>query len=150
MNSRKKIPVLILLLVTTLFYGQQKPDSEKIQSLKVAFITERLDLTRKEAQKFWPIYNEYEEKREELRQRERNQIRAKIKDADGLSEKEAQDLLKQYIVFEEDEEALDKSFLEEVSKEISAKKTLLLLRSEEEFKRQLIRQYRNRRSGNNR
>lgn len=38
----------------------QKTSSEKIQSLKIAFITERLQLTSSEAQKFWPIYNDYE------------------------------------------------------------------------------------------
>ena len=31
-----------------------------MQALKIAFITQRLDLTSAEAEKFWPIYNEYE------------------------------------------------------------------------------------------
>jgi hypothetical protein len=33
---------------------------EKIQALKVAFITQKLSLTPDEAQRFWPIYNRYE------------------------------------------------------------------------------------------
>ncbi|MGB5556228.1 MAG: hypothetical protein WBM83_16345 [Flavobacteriaceae bacterium] len=110
-------------------------------------MTERLDLGSKEAQTFWPLYNEYQENREALRQREYTQIRAKIKDADALSEKEAKKLLDQYISFEEEEEALDKAFLNDVSQVITAKKTLLLLRSEEEFKRQLIKQYRQKYGG---
>lgn len=138
--------VAVLLLTTTLFFGQHRPDKDKIKALKVAFLTDHLDLGTKEAQNFWPIYNEYEEKREALRQKERNQIRAKIKDADRLSEKQAEDLLQQYISFEDEEEALDKDFLKKVSKVISSKKTLLLLRAEEEFKRQLIKQYRQKRS----
>lgn len=35
-------------------------DGEKIQSLKIAFITQKLQLTPSEAEKFWPIYNEYD------------------------------------------------------------------------------------------
>ena len=48
---------------------------------------------------------------------------------------------------EEEEEALDTKFLKDVSKVITAKKTLLLLRSEEEFKRQLMKQYRQNKVG---
>jgi len=147
MNNFKKTILVAILLISSLSFGQNRPDREKIKSLKVAFITESLDLSSKEAQAFWPIYNQYEENREALRQKERTQIRSKIKSADELSEKEAKDLLEKYINFEDEEEALDKAFLKKVSVVISAKKTLLLLRSEEEFKRQLIRQYRHKKGG---
>lgn len=33
--------------------------AEKIQALKIAFITQKLHLTSAEAEKFWPVYNEY-------------------------------------------------------------------------------------------
>lgn len=145
--NKKLLLLIAFLAVASNFYGQRKPDREKIKSLKVAFITEKLDLSSTEAQAFWPIYNEYQENREALRRKERTQIRAKIKSADELSEKEAADLLEKYISFEDEEEALDKAFLKKVSGVISSKKTLLLLRSEEEFKRQLIKQYRQKRGG---
>lgn len=45
---------------------------EKIQALKIAFITQRLDLTSAEAEKFWPIYNEYEHELNNLRLNNRN------------------------------------------------------------------------------
>lgn len=35
-------------------------DGEKIQALKIAFITQKLQLTPDEAQKFWPVYNQYD------------------------------------------------------------------------------------------
>lgn len=38
----------------------QEPTGEKIQALKIAFITQKLQLTPDEAQKFWPVYNEYD------------------------------------------------------------------------------------------
>ncbi|WP_249356357.1 hypothetical protein [Maribacter sp. ACAM166] len=142
-----KYIVLLFILTTTISFGQDKPDWEKIKSLKVAFITEKLSLSSKEAQEFWPVYNDYEEKRSALRKREHHQIRNKIRDVETLSEKEAVQLLKQHIQLEEEEEELDNEFLKEVSNVISAKKTLLLLSSEEEFKRQLIKQYRHNKGG---
>ena len=39
--------------------------TEKVQALKIAFITQKLELTSDQAQKFWPVYNRYET---ELRQ----------------------------------------------------------------------------------
>lgn len=144
----KYILTLFILFAAIFFsFGQHKKDWEKIKSLKVGFITEKLSLSAKDAQEFWPVYNEYEEKRDALRKREYHQIKSKIKDVETLTEKEATQLLKQHIQLEEEEEALDNEFLKEVSSVITAKKTLLLLRSEEEFKRQLIRQYRHNKGG---
>ncbi|MGB7395629.1 MAG: hypothetical protein WA913_14665 [Pricia sp.] len=147
MNDMTKLLVCFALLLSSVLHAQEKPDENKIKSLKIAFITERLDLNPSEAQTFWPIYNEYEKNREVLREREHNQIRSKIKDSESLSEKQANDLLDQYLTFEEEEEELDKNFIEKISKVISAKKTLLLLRSEHEFKKELLKQYRNKRGG---
>lgn len=45
---------------------------EKIQALKIAFLTQKLDLTSTEAEKFWPIYNEYEHELNNLRLNNRN------------------------------------------------------------------------------
>lgn len=142
-----KLIIAIFLFVTTFSFGQRNQDWEKINTLKVAFFTEKLSLSTKEAQEFWPVYNEYQEKRNVLRKKNHDQIRGKMKDANALTEKEAEKLLALHIQIEEEEEVLDTNFLKNVSKVISAKKTLLLLRSEEEFKRQLMKQYRQNKGG---
>jgi Spy/CpxP family protein refolding chaperone len=51
-------------IITIAFAQESSPDlSEKkqqnIEALKVAFISKELDLTPEEAQKFWPVYNQY-------------------------------------------------------------------------------------------
>ena len=142
MNNRTKILALSVLLMSSVLFAQHKPDKDKIKSLKVAFLTERLDLSSKEAQTFWPIYNEYDEKRDAMREKKHDQVYRKIRDAENLSEKEAGKLIEQYLTFEEQEEELDKNFIQKINKVISSKKTLLLLRSEYEFKKQLLKQYR--------
>ncbi|SIQ55113.1 hypothetical protein [Maribacter ulvicola] len=142
-----KFIIIIFLSITSLSFGQRNKDWEKINTLKVAFITEKLSLSSKEAQDFWPVYNEYQEKRNDLRKKNHIQIRSKIKDAQTLTKKEAENLLTLHIKIEEEEQVLETNFLKEVSKVITAKKTLLLLKSEEEFKRQLIKQYRHNKGG---
>ncbi|MDO6819356.1 hypothetical protein [Zobellia sp. 1_MG-2023] len=150
MNRLKKIMVtMVFLLVSVQFYAQRTHDYDKIKSLKIAFITERLNMTSQEAQAFWPIYNDYEAKRGALREKEHNQIRNKIKESDKLSEKEANDVIELFLKLEQQEEDIRKDFIKKAAEVITAKKTLLLIRSEEEFKRQLIRKYHERREEKN-
>ena len=141
-----KIVTIVLVLFTALSYGQ-RGNREKIKSLKVGFITDRLELASKEAQQFWPIYNKFEEKREALRKKERIEIRDKMQEAWMLSEADATNLLNKLMSFKEETEKLEASYLKEIKLVLSAKQTLLLLSAEEEFKRQLIRQYRKNRGG---
>ncbi|MBT9188428.1 MULTISPECIES: hypothetical protein [Zobellia] len=150
MNRLKKLMVtMVFLLVSVQFYAQRTHDYDKIKSLKIAFITERLNMTSQEAQAFWPIYNDYEAKRGALREKEHNQIRNKIKESDKLSEKEANDVIELFLKLEQQEEDIRKDFIKKAAEVITAKKTLLLIRSEEEFKRQLIRKYHERREEKN-
>ena len=147
MNNLKKIILVGVLLTVTISFGQGKPDREKIKSLKIAFITERLDLSSAEAEKFWPVYNAHEEKLEEFRSIERTEIRGKLRNLDAVSDSEASKLLDQYIALQEEKNKEQRSFSIKMRKIISAKKTILLMKSEEDFKRRLIKQYRKRNGG---
>ncbi|MEO9893135.1 hypothetical protein [Aurantibacter sp.] len=145
MNSLKNLTVIVFLFITTAFYAQKK-DWDKIKSLKVAYFTEQLELTTTEAEAFWPVYNAYEKERYSLRKNGLEKLKNKMKDADTYSEKEASNLLNDYLEFEEKEEELDKKFYANISKKITAKKTLKLIRAEEDFRRKLIREYRKKHS----
>lgn len=139
---------MLFLLTATVFYGQRRPDNTKIKSLKVAFITERLSLTSSEAQVFWPIYNEYEQKREEIQRKERAEIYENIRQSDALSEREANSLIDRFLVLKDQKNELDREYFKKIAAAVTAKKTLLLFRAEFDFKRQLLKQFRNRQGGN--
>ena len=54
--------MITALSLTSYVYAQDQPDpkeQEKIQALEIAFISRKLNLNTEEAQRFWPIYNEY-------------------------------------------------------------------------------------------
>lgn len=129
-------------------YGQNhpKPDFKKIKTLKVAFFTEHLELTSSEAEIFWPIYNMYEKSRMNLGRTEYQEFYSKLWN-NNFTEEEASRLLNKYLEIEEKEEELDKAFLKKMKKLLSAKKTLLLIKAEKEFKKQLIKQYRKKHGG---
>ncbi|MBS1763302.1 MAG: hypothetical protein JSR00_10540 [Bacteroidetes bacterium] len=60
---KKFILVLITSLISIITFAQPPANADrekKIESLYIAYITKELKLTESEAQKFWPIHNEYD------------------------------------------------------------------------------------------
>lgn len=141
---RRKLLIPLFLLVSLLSFSQDfKEKREKIKALKVAYITEKLELTPQEAEKFWPIYNTYDDKEFEMRHSKMKSIIRKIEDGglEKLSEKEAATLIQQMESNEDELYALRKKYMKDLQKVLSAKKIILLRKSEEEFNRKLLRQF---------
>ncbi len=138
----KNIIYIAVFLVSITSSAQRKPSHEKIKALKIAYLTEQLNLTPKEAQNFWPIYNSHEEKVDIIRKQKRTDIFEKTKNIDALSEAEATKLLELEASLDEKRHALEKKYINDVRKVISSKKTFILLQSENGFKRKLIKEYR--------
>jgi len=124
----------------------QGPVRNRIKTLKVAFITEQVGLTSKEAQQFWPIYNEHEETLENMRRKERMELYANISRAQELSTNESEKLLDNLLALQFEKQKAERDFLSKLRTVIPAKKVLLLVKAEEDFKRQMIQQFRKRRA----
>ena len=70
--------LLIIIFCLSAFAQPPKNHPEKreqIEALRISFITQRLDLTREEAQRFWPVYNEYHDALESLRKERREEMK---------------------------------------------------------------------------
>lgn len=146
MKNRVKIGVMaVFLLVSAMSFAQNPRGRERIKSLKVAFITERLNLTSEEAQVFWPLYNEHEENIEAIKRRERTEIRSQLLDFDSLSEAEADKLLGKMIDLETEKHRLNAAYIKRMSEVISPRKTFMLIRAEEDFKKRLLKEIQQRR-----
>ena len=62
----------IVFIISFSIFSFAQPNRDKIKTLKIAFITEKLDLSEKEAQQFWPVYNAFEEEHFKLRRQSFN------------------------------------------------------------------------------
>lgn len=143
------IKIVLFLFVTTFTFGQTPQEKkDKIKALKVAYITEKLDLTTEEAQKFWPVYNAFDEKEFELRHSMKKEKFKKLNDEgfEKLSEKEAESLLNQFEINNDELYTLRKKYMTDLRKILSAKKIILLKKTEDEFNRKLLREFRDRKS----
>ena len=148
MKLKKLFPIL-LLLISFSFYGQgekMREKKEQIKALKVAFLTTELKLTSNEAEKFWPVYNTFDDKQFELRHQKMKSFMRKMNDEtlDKMSEKEATAFLNQMESTEEEIFSLRKNFIATLKGIIPATKIIKLRKSEEDFNRKLLQQYRDR------
>nr|WP_315208004.1 sensor of ECF-type sigma factor [uncultured Flavobacterium sp.] len=147
MNLKKLLPIL-LLFVSFNFYAQSesmKEKKEQIKALKVAFFTTELDFTTNEAERFWPIYNTFDDKQFELRHQKMKTYMRRMNDGslDKITEKEANAFLAQIEDTEEELFLLRKKFMQNVKTILPAVKIVKLKKAEEDFNRKLLQQYRN-------
>jgi len=133
-----------MLGFTTLAIAQ-RPNREKVKALKIAYITEKIDLTAKEAQAFWPIYNVYESQMEEVHTKERKLLRTLKNNWETLSEEKAKEGVNILLKSQQERYTIKETLISQLRTVISYKKTLLLLKAEEDFKRDLLRKLRDRR-----
>ena len=63
MKQLKKYIYIIVFCVTAITaIAQPTTKRDKIEALRVSFISSKVSLTNSEAQLFWPLYNEYNDK----------------------------------------------------------------------------------------
>lgn len=139
------LPIIVFLFSLSV---TAQPDHSKIQALKVSHITEQLDLTEKEAQEFWPVYNEYDKKISTYKYQEMRKIRREIKDnVDSLTNEEALELINRLNTVESNIYKAHIELSEKLSHILPPKKIIILKISEENFKRKLLDRFKKHRGG---
>ncbi|WP_053002621.1 hypothetical protein [Kordia jejudonensis] len=141
-----KLQTTILFLFFGIFLGiaQKGQNKEKIKKLKIAYFTENLDFTEKEAQLFWPVYNTFDDKNFELRER-LNTIKKELKYMDDMSDAEASKVLDRIQVIEKQVYENKVNLTKKLRAFLPARKIILLKKAERDFNRKLMKEFRKRR-----
>lgn len=114
---------------------------EKIEALKRAYLTEKLELTVPEAEKFWPLYNANDKQKTEIRKSLRE--RHKSLSESAKTEKDAIAAI-EFITQKRKEEAdLDAKFFRECLPVIGLEKAIKLANAERDFQHEVMRSYKN-------
>lgn len=106
-----------------------------MDALRADYIKKKLELTANESEKFWPVYNEYNDKVKALRKNLRQSIK---KAPANLSEKEAEDLYQLDQKSKQAEADIHKQYNDRIKGIIGVQKVIILRKAEEEFKQILI------------
>jgi hypothetical protein len=137
------LPYAFLAIFPSLFAQEPEERNDKIQAQKVAFLTERMNLSSNEAQVFWPIYNEYQAKKEKITAQRRSTREYYKQNAVTLSDKEASDILNKFVSIEQQDVNLFVEYNDKFKQVLPAKKVMQLYIAENQFKAWLINKLRN-------
>lgn len=143
----KTIYTLFLLLFSTFLFGQDIENRiERVKALRIAYISDKLDLSPDEAQKFWPIFNQFDDKQFEL-QRQKRQLMHKLRpeNASNLSDKETAQLMVEDDRIETEIQTNRRQLVKNLQGVIPNQKIIMLRQIEIEFKQKLLNQIKNRR-----
>lgn len=134
------------LLLATVATAQTKPGLQRIQNAKIGLITNRLNLTTEQSQQFWPVYNEYEAKKQEVRLAIRR-LNAETNNLTASDERILSDL-RELMSLRQKEVDLDKDYMNRFLKIINVRQLAELYKTEQQFTRMLLEKL-NRRDANN-
>jgi hypothetical protein len=138
--------ILFLLVLALPAFGQEDeipatPDPKvqaKVRAARIAYITDQLALTPEEAERFWPIYNEFAQRRKEIRQQLREVKRNP--DPNKTQEQIDQDLVEKQFDVKQKELNLEKDYSGRLLKVISAQKLRTLPDAERRFRQMILDQ----------
>jgi hypothetical protein len=135
--------------------NKQDDRFEELNAIKIAFITDQLNLTSVEAQNFWPVYNQHTKafdairikQRLELRQNKKNDedlTRLKVRLKDDIADK----FISSFLKAEAQQLELKKALVNNLKPYISSGKIMQLIKAEHDFKRKMLQELKKRREKN--
>lgn len=138
MKPLKLVTVLLLVAINSIAQPGGPPRGgkmdDKIKSMKIAFITDRLNLTPEESQKFWPVYNQFESEMKTLRPNRKDGP----PDIDSMNDKEVEQFIDEDIARKQKEVDVMKKYLVQFKEILPIRKVADLIGAQEAFKLELL------------
>ena len=141
---KKTILYTLLFLFISVTAFSQHMNREKIKLLKTSFITDALDLTSSEAEKFWPVYNLYNDRIQNVKYNLEFTLFRDINNSggiDAISDKKATDIIASTIKLEKQLSDSKIELTNELSKVLPPKKIIKLYKAEKDFNRRILQEY---------
>ncbi len=136
--------IVSLLLSLSPLFGQSNNESNKIKAAKEEFFTERLELTPGESKKFWPVYNDYQNRKSLLSNERKTIMHYFNENESNMTPEEISQSLNRYIEIEKEEAQLLERYNEKFKQVLPNEKVLRIYICEIEFKNYLLKQLRTR------
>lgn len=132
----------MMLVLCSMQLSAQERSAERIKALKVAYITERLSLTPEEAEVFWPVYNDFENRKGTLNHQRRKIGEEFSKNQENLSDAEINKMLDEGTRLNKEESDLSLQFDKKLREILPPAKVMKLYVAEVQFRNYLINKFR--------
>lgn len=136
--KRGVIVLLTLLMFTGIRLTAQNQNLEKLNAFKIGFFTKKLNLTSQEAEKFWPVYNEYQKQKDMIQQDKRSLIRDFIQTESTLNDNQLTEIGDKFVGYISQESSLAITFHKNLKEVLPPAKVIRFYQAENQYKTQLL------------
>ena len=148
MRIFKSVLVLLILMFSTQVFAQPGPNGEprmrekmkeRIKTLKIWKLTEEVDLTSDQSEKFFPIYKDFQKGLMELEEKRFRLLREldELSNADDVNDQSLKNKMDEIEAIHDDHKKLHTAFLKDTGSILSVKQQARLLIFEERFKNRM-------------
>ncbi|MBN2482076.1 MAG: hypothetical protein JXB19_10070 [Bacteroidales bacterium] len=132
------IAVLTMVIFDSALLAQARPAEITLQQQKVKFFNQNLQLTASESEKFWPVYNDYQNRRDKITADRNNLLIYFQANSNNMSAAEANDAINRYLSFQQQETELLEAYTKRFSEFLSPKKVMQIYIVELDFRKWLL------------
>jgi hypothetical protein len=118
----------------------QNPNLEKFSTYKIGFFTKKMNLTSQEAEKFWPVYNEYQKQKNLIQKDKIMMIRNFNQNESSLSDSQLTEMGDKLIKDLSDESSLAVAFHRKIKEILPPAKVIRYYQAENQYKIQLLKE----------
>ena len=136
------VQILLFTAISACCLGQGGGQPQRIMEEKVAFFNKQINLSKTEADNFWPIYKDYENRKNRISGEKRTLMQYYIRNANNMSSQEITETLNKYMAFEKQETDLLITYNEKFRSVLPDEKVLKIYIAEVRFKDYLLKQLR--------
>jgi hypothetical protein len=138
--KRIAMVLLIMLMVPLIRVSAQPRNFERLDAYKIGFFTKRLNLTSQEAEKFWPVYNEYQKQKNLIQLEKISLIRNFNQNESTLSDLQLAETGDKLVGCIVQESALAVTFHKKLKEVLPPAKVIRFYQAENQYKAQLLKE----------
>ena len=127
----------VVVAAYTIAFSQNENAKEKIEAMRIGFITQRLALTPEESQQFWPIHNQFTERLKQIRQEAKPP-----RPINTLNDEETEKFILANFDKDIKEVELKREYFAKYKKIINVHRIALLQTAERDFVEQVLKKWR--------
>ena len=140
-NMKRVLIILTVVLAVPLVrLNAQNPNLEKFSAYKIGFFTKKMNLTTQEAEKFWPVYNEYERQKNLIQRGKIMLIRDFNQNESIMDDRHLTEIGDKLIKYISDESSLAVEFHSRIRELLPPAKVIKYYQAENQYKIQLLKE----------
>lgn len=131
---------LLIAILPCVRLTAQNPNLERLNNYKIGFFTKKLNLTSQEAERFWPVYNEYQGKKNMIQTERFKIIRNFNQNESSMTNDQLTGLGDKLASYIEDETSLAIEFHKKLKAVLPPAKIIRYYQAENQYKIQLLKE----------